>query len=131
MPIDADPDPEAVPAAAAPGAAADVVGSYRSQLTPGEDVIDTPTWAGSVPPVNGVAPRVRVGRSRWFNLLWLLPIGFGLLLVAVAVAKGLRAEPWMQRFIGHYPGTMTGAVPAGATGFSSWVRLQHLFNASS
>jgi DMSO/TMAO reductase YedYZ molybdopterin-dependent catalytic subunit/thiosulfate reductase cytochrome b subunit len=59
----------------------------------------------------------------------LLPIGFGLLLIAVAVAKGLRGEPWMQRFIRHYPGTMAGAAPGGTTGFSSWVRLQHLFNA--
>ena len=65
----------------------DVVRSYRYQLTPGEDVIDTATWAGSVPQVNGVAPRVRVGRNSWFNLLWLLPIGFLLLIVAVAVAK--------------------------------------------
>ena len=35
---------------------------------------------------------MRVGRGRWFNLLWLLPIGFVLLLVAVAVAKGLRDD---------------------------------------
>ena len=54
--------------------------SYRWQLTPGEDVIDPATFAGSIPQVNGIAPRVRVGRSRWFNLLWLLPIGFVLLL---------------------------------------------------
>lgn len=57
---------------------------FRSQ-----DVINTATWAGSVPQVNGIAPRVRFGRSRWFNLLWLLPIGFVLLIIAVAVAKGL------------------------------------------
>ena len=36
----------------------DVVRSYRYQLTPGEDVIDPATWAGSVPQVNGIAPRV-------------------------------------------------------------------------
>ena len=58
------------------GVSPDVVRSYRHQLTPGEDVIDTATWAGSVPQVNGIAPRVRLGRNRWFNLLWLLPIGF-------------------------------------------------------
>ncbi len=72
---------------------------------------------------------MRLGRSRWFNLLWLLPIGFGLLLIAVALTKGLRGEPWMQRFIGQYPGTMAGTTPRGTTGFSSWVRVQHLFNA--
>ena len=43
-------------------------------------MIDPATWAGSVPQVGGIAPRVRVGRSRWFNLLWLLPIGFVVLL---------------------------------------------------
>ncbi|MGZ4287680.1 MAG: hypothetical protein ACXVHB_25700 [Solirubrobacteraceae bacterium] len=80
--------------------------SYRWQLTPGEDVIDTATWAGSVPQVGGIAPRMRMGRSRWFNLLWLLPIGFVVLLILVAVAKGLRGEPAVQRFISRYPGTL-------------------------
>jgi hypothetical protein len=56
-------------------------------------VVDPATWAGSVPAVNGIAPRVRVGRSKWFNLLWLLPLGFVGLIVAVAVAKGLRDDP--------------------------------------
>jgi len=68
----------------------EVVRSFRSQLTSGEDVVDPSTWAGSVPPSNGVAPRVRIGENRWFNLLWLLPIGFVVLIVAVEAAKGLR-----------------------------------------
>jgi hypothetical protein len=50
------------------------------ELTRGEDAIDVATWAGSVPAVSGIAPRVRLGRSRWFNLLWLLPIGFVVLI---------------------------------------------------
>ena len=54
----------------------DQVRSFRSQLTRGEDIVDPTTWAGSIPQVQGIAPRVRIGRSRWFNLLWLLPIGF-------------------------------------------------------
>jgi len=120
MGLDDPPTAADRPAGGSSGVSPDVVRSYRWQLTPGEDVIDTATWAGSVPHVNGIAPRVRVGRSRWLNLLWLLPIGFGLLLIAVAVAKGLRAEPWMQRFIGEYPGTMAGRAPGGTTGFSSW-----------
>ena len=84
-----DPAGEArlVPAASAsPGTVRD----WRRQLTLGEDRIDTATWAGSVPQSAGVAPRVRAGRGKWFNLLWLLPVGLVLLLVAVAVAKGLR-----------------------------------------
>ncbi len=129
MGIEDGPTPKDLPAAAPSAVSPDVARTYRWQLTPGEDVIDTATWAGSVPHVNGIAPRVRVGRGRWFNLLWLLPIVFGLLLVAVAVAKGLRTEPWMQRFIRQYPGTLAGRAPGGTTGFSTWVRLQHLFNA--
>ena len=23
-----------------------------------------------------IAPRLRVGRDKWFNLLWLIPVGF-------------------------------------------------------
>jgi methionine sulfoxide reductase catalytic subunit len=82
----------------------------------GEDVIDPAAWAGSVPRATGIAPRVRVGRNRWFNLLWLLTIGFVLLIVAVAVAKGLRGDPAVQRFIARYPGTIKSSQP-GATGF--------------
>ena len=110
------------------GVSPDVVRSYRYQLTPGEDVIDTATWAGSVPQVNGIAPRVRVGRSKWFNLLWLLPIGFLLLIVLVAVAKGLRGDAFMQRFIRRYPGTEVASPPAGTVGFPAWLDLQHFFN---
>jgi methionine sulfoxide reductase catalytic subunit len=93
----------------------------------GEDVIDPAAWAGSVPRATGIAPRVRVGRNRWFNLLWLLTIGFVLLIVAVAVAKGLRGDPAVQRFIARYPGTIKSSQP-GATGFPAWVRWQHFFN---
>ena len=64
--------------------------SFRSQLKAGADVVDPQHWTGSFPVEHGIAPRVRIGQSRWFNLLWLLPIGFMLLLAAVATAKGLR-----------------------------------------
>lgn len=50
----------------------DRVRSFRYQLTAGEDVIDIETWAGSVPQVGGIAPRVRIGRSRWFNLFFMI-----------------------------------------------------------
>jgi hypothetical protein len=45
------------------------VSSYRDELSQGEDVIDPATWAGSIPYAGGFAPRVRVGRTKWFNLL--------------------------------------------------------------
>jgi sulfoxide reductase catalytic subunit YedY len=128
MGTDADPAGEDLPAPASSGISPDVVRSYRWQLTPGEDVIDPATFAGSIPHVNGIAPRVRVGRSRWFNLLWLLPIGFVLLIIAVAVAKGVRGDPSVQDFIKRYPGTMAPSHPDATTGFPAWARLQHFFN---
>ena len=118
MDSDGHPDPEDLPAPASSSVSPDLVRSFRWQLTPGEDVIDPATWAGSVPQVNGIAPRVRVGRSKWFNLLWLLPIGFVLLIVAVAVAKGLRGEPAVQRFIARYPGTRRAVAPRRDDGLS-------------
>ncbi|MEO7195946.1 MAG: molybdopterin-dependent oxidoreductase [Pseudonocardiaceae bacterium] len=120
------------PAPADPSASAsgspEAVRSFRSQLTIGEDVIDTSTWAGSVPQVNGIAPRVRVGRSRWFNLLWLLPIGLVVLMVAVAAAKGLRNTPAVQRFITHYPGIVYPPNAQADAGFSAWVNWAHFLN---
>ena len=104
---------------------------WRWQLTAGEDQINTATWAGSVPHVNGIAPRVRVGRSKWFNLLWLLPIGLVLLLVAVAVAKGLRGDPVIQQFIARYPGTLYSARATAATGFPAWLQWQHCYSSTS
>ena len=78
---------------------------YRDRLSRGENVVDPETWAGRLPAA-GIAPRLRVGRDRWFNLLWLLPIGFVLLLVAVAAAKGLREHARRsQAFIARHPGT--------------------------
>lgn len=128
MGTEADPTLGDLPAPAPSSISPDVVRSYRWQLTPGEGVIDTATWSGSVPQVNGIAPHVRVGRSKWFNLLWLLPIGFVLLIIAVAVAKGLRGDPFIQRFIAQYPGTIEVSRSEATTGFPAWVRWQHFFN---
>jgi sulfoxide reductase catalytic subunit YedY len=101
---------------------------YRLHLTAGRDVVDPMAWAGSIPQAHGIAPRVRVGRDRWFNLLWMLPIGFVLLIVAVACAKGLRGDPPVQRFIARYPGTSASAGAGGAAGLPVWVDAQHFFN---
>ena len=58
------------PSAPTPTArSADTTRGFRSELTTGENVVDPLTWAGSIPQVRGIAPRVRIGRSRWFNLL--------------------------------------------------------------
>jgi methionine sulfoxide reductase catalytic subunit len=99
--------------------------NLRPELTRGEDSVDVATWTGSVPAATGVAPRVRLG-SKWFNLLWLLPLGLLLLLVAVAVAKGLREMPGVQQFIARYPGTANGG--PNTVGIPAWARWQHFFN---
>ncbi len=106
----------------------EVVRSFHSQLTAGDDVVDLSTWAGSIPQTGGIAPRVRIGHRRWFNLLWLLPIGFVGLIVAVAVAKGLRAMPAVQDFIERYPGTVAPPDAEQNAGFPMWVGLLHFFN---
>ena len=102
--------------------------SFRSQLTIGEDIVDPSTWAGAVPQAQGIAPRVRVGQNRWFNLLWLLPIGFELLNVAIAAAKGLRGAPSVQRFISDHPGTVVSPRALAHPGLPLWVGIQHWFN---
>ncbi len=96
-------------------------------LTRGDDVVDVATWAGSIPASSGVAPRARLG-SRWFNLLWLLPIGFVGLLGCVAAAKGLRGMPSVQRFIAEYPGIDPRGRDGAYLGVPSWARWSHFFN---
>jgi DMSO/TMAO reductase YedYZ molybdopterin-dependent catalytic subunit/thiosulfate reductase cytochrome b subunit len=121
------PTPEDLPAPAT-DELPDVLRSYRSELTRKEkDVIDE-AWAGGVPAQYGVAPRVRIGKNKWFNLLWLIPIGFVLLIAAIAIARGLREIPAIQDFMHTYPGT--SELPSWApVGFPAWVGWQHFFNA--
>jgi len=122
------PTPEDLPSPASSGVTPSSLRGFRSQLTKGEDSIDPSTWAGSVPAATGVAPRVRVGRDKWFNLLWLLPIGFVLLIVAVATAQGLRDVPSVQQFIQRYPGTVDVPGAEDNAGFPAWLGWQHFFN---
>ena len=99
----------------------------RPVLKRGGNVVDVETWAGSVPAATGVTPRVRFG-SKWFNLLWLLPIGLVVLLVGVAAAQELRGLPSVQRFIAEYPGTDPNADHSSYEGIPSWARWTHFFN---
>ncbi len=122
------PPPDDLTAPAPTGISPAAVRSFRSQLTIGEDAVDPTTWAGSVPQAQGIAPRVRIGRSRWFNLLWLLPIGFVILIVAVAAAKGLRGTPSVERFIVRYPGTIESPGARTNAGLPVWVGVLHFFN---
>ncbi|MCZ7533739.1 MAG: molybdopterin-dependent oxidoreductase [Acidimicrobiia bacterium] len=81
-----------------------------------------------MPQSGGIAPRIRIGRSRWFNLLWLLPIGFVLLIGAVAAAQGLRNMSWAQDFIARYPGTVEPPNALQDAGFPVFVGIQHFLN---
>ena len=100
---------------------------YRDRLSHGEAVVDPENWAGHLPAAYGTPPHVRIGRQRWFNLVYLLPIGLVVLLVAVAAAQGLRNMPAVQRFIERYPGTIVS--PGAPTGFPWWLEAQHFLNA--
>jgi methionine sulfoxide reductase catalytic subunit len=123
-----EPTPADLPPPARSTVTPRAVESYRAQLTIGEDVVDPTTWAGSVPQAHGIAPRVRIGRTHWLNLLWLLPIGFVVGIVLVAVAKGLRTEPSIQHFIARHPGTILTAQAERHAGMPIWDGVQHFLN---
>ncbi|SDD76543.1 cytochrome b561 [Sanguibacter gelidistatuariae] len=101
--------------------------SFRSELDSTHYTVVDEHWAGGVPAQYGVAPRVRIGRSKWFNLLWLIPIGLLLLIIGIAVAKGIRELPAVADFIHQYPGE--SELPDNApVGFPAWVGWQHFLN---
>jgi methionine sulfoxide reductase catalytic subunit len=102
-------------------------GGAREELDHTHYMVVDENWAGGVPAQYGVAPRVRIGNSKWFNLLWLIPIGLFLLVVGIAVAKGIRGLPAVQEFMHRYPGT--SEVPNNApVGFPAWIGWQHFLN---
>ncbi|MEZ5310607.1 MAG: hypothetical protein R2735_08470 [Microthrixaceae bacterium] len=106
----------------------DEVREIHEQLTVGEDVIEIESWAGSIPQTYGTAPHVRVGRDRWFNLLWLIPIGFAGLVLSVALGKALRDIPAVENFIISHPGTIITPQARRNAGFPVWLNAQHFLN---
>jgi DMSO/TMAO reductase YedYZ molybdopterin-dependent catalytic subunit/thiosulfate reductase cytochrome b subunit len=96
------------------------------RLTRGEDVIDPEAWSRALPAATGIVPRIRIGSRRWLSTMWLAPIGFVALIVAIAVAQELRTLPSVAKFIADHPGT------AYAVRFDrpmpGWLRWQHFFN---
>jgi sulfoxide reductase catalytic subunit YedY len=101
--------------------------SFRAELDRTRYTVVDEDWAGGVPAQYGVAPRVRIGHSKWFNLLWLIPIGLVLLLIGVAVAQGIRGLPAVQDFIRTYPGA--SRLPHDApVGIPAWIGWQHFLN---
>lgn len=102
------------------------VRELRELLTKGEDIVDPKTWAGSIPAAFGIVPRLRIGTKRWLNLVWLLPIGWALLLLGVAAARYLRGLPAVEEFVRRHPGT--GFAIPFATAMPVWLRAQHFLN---
>jgi hypothetical protein len=102
------------------------VSEHRERLTRGEDVVDPKTWAGAIPAAYGIAPRLRIGANRWLNLAWLLPIGWVLLLLAVAAAQYLRGLAGVGDFVQRHPGTAFAT--AFGTAMPAWARAQHFLN---
>lgn len=101
---------------------------YRSEVHTAEDTIDVETYGGGFDLTRrATAPKLRVGPDKWFNLLWLIPIGFALLVAAVAIGKGLYHMPAVQNFIARYPGTTTHGVKPG---IPAWIGWTHFFNLS-
>ncbi len=108
----------------------DAVRGLRDAITTGGGPVDPVAWAESAPAAYGTAPHVRIGANRWYNLLWLIPIGFVLLVAAVAVAQGLRALPDVQAFLLRHPGNgyATNFGNGFATSMPAWLRVQHFLN---
>ncbi len=102
------------------------VSELRARLTKGEDIVDPEAWAGSIPAAFGIAPRLRIAKNRWLNIVWLLPICWGLLLLGVAMAQYLRGIPTIEAFVQRHPGT--GFAPGFATPLPAWLRVQHFLN---
>jgi methionine sulfoxide reductase catalytic subunit len=97
----------------------------EANLSPADDRVLLNDW---LPPQAGVVPKIRIGR-RWVNVLWVLPFGFLIAVIAVigvSVAQALRELPAVQDFLVRYPG-VPPSIPTVSTGFPAWLRVQHFF----
>lgn len=67
-------------------------------------------------------------QSRWFRLVWIVPIVVVVVVVGVLVARWLRGTAPMQDFLTTYPGQ--SELPSWApVGFPAWLAWQHALNA--
>jgi DMSO/TMAO reductase YedYZ molybdopterin-dependent catalytic subunit len=95
----------------------------EAQLSPADDRVLLNDW---LPPQVGVVPKLRIGRH-WISVLWVLPIGFVLAVIGVAIAQALREMPAVQEFLVRYPG-VPPAARAVTDAFPAWLRVQHFLN---
>jgi thiosulfate reductase cytochrome b subunit len=64
-------------------------------------------------------------RSKWFPLVWIVPLALVLLAAVVLAAQWLRTLAEVQSFLSDYPGHVERDE---AQGFPVWVQWSHLFN---
>jgi DMSO/TMAO reductase YedYZ molybdopterin-dependent catalytic subunit/thiosulfate reductase cytochrome b subunit len=101
---------------------------YRTEIHHAHDRIDVEAYGGGFDLTRrATAPRLRVGRDKWFNLLWLIPIGFAGLIVAVAIGKGLYNNPTIHAFVERHPGVDGRGVPPGMPAWANWTHFFNLF----
>lgn len=95
---------------------------FEAKLTHADDRIRLSEW---IPQQWGVIPRIRFGQ-RWFNTLWLMPLGLLFLIIGIAVAQEVHQIPAVKAFMVRYPGYT--ALPVEYAGFPLWLRCMHFFN---
>ncbi|HJU11412.1 MAG TPA: molybdopterin-dependent oxidoreductase [Candidatus Binataceae bacterium] len=94
----------------------------EAELSHADDRVRLNHW---IPQQWGVVPHLRIGK-RWFNLLWLIPIGITCLAIGIPVAQEVMQLPVVKHFLARYPGQT--AEPVLYSGFPLWLRLEHFFN---
>ena len=73
------------------------------------------------------AKPVKTPRSRWFKLVWIIPVVLVGAFLIVLAARGIRALPAVQDFLHTYPGQ--SALPSWApVGFPAWLEWQHFLS---
>ncbi len=66
-------------------------------------------------------------QSRWFALVWIVPVTIVVLALIVLAARGVRALPAMQSFMKDFPGA--SPLPTSTpVGFPAWLAWQHGLN---
>jgi thiosulfate reductase cytochrome b subunit len=66
-------------------------------------------------------------KSRWFALVWMIPLAIVILAVIVFAARALRDSPWGQSFMTEFPGA--SELPDTApVGLPAWLNWQHGLN---
>jgi sulfoxide reductase catalytic subunit YedY len=96
--------------------------ALEGRLSHADDRLNLSEW---LPPQWGEMPRIRFWK-RWYNVLWIIPIGIAVLVIGVPVCQELRHIPAVRDFIARYPGQSTE--PIHYTGFPLWLRCEHYFN---